>query len=551
MHRLKFAVCAFVLVATLCVCASVVQAHNIGPWFRNWEGIEYAEGTDTSPLVHAFALRISLKNPDVQTCATPSNGGRPYETDPQTPVTFANVNNLKAAINANFFDPSQPGIVLGSLISMGNTVSGYQWEQQQNCGCYEFLGVTYDKYAWLGYCPYEPTGWYNGVTGNFRVLVNGNAAACDPVTHPRTAAGISADGKYLYLVVVDGRDPNWSAGVTHYDLGVWCSAFGAYNAVNLDGGASSCMALRIPSTGSVMVMNHPSDGSPRTVGANLGIISAPMGTVGPSVCSMNSGRIDMVIRGNQNYVDHLTWTSGGGWVNNGHIYAGVTYDTPAICSCADGKLDAFIRGTNNALWHAHYENNAWSNWESFGGTLLSGPSACALSSNSYEVVYRGSDNQVWWFRMTGGTPSWNIYGGYTYDRPAIVSRIPGQKNVFYRGTNNQLYYNWYDGSTWSNWSSLGGVLTSGPDVCSRNSGNLEIVYRGSSNELRHLTWNQGASPEWTYGYWGPPSLAGIPAICSLKGTNTASVYVRGTDDHRYHCAWNGSWTGLGDQGAYY
>jgi len=60
---------------------------------------------------------------------------------------------------------------------------------------------------------------------------------------PRTAAGLSRDGHVLYLAVVDGRQPE-SRGMTLYELGRLMDELGAYEAMNLDGGASSEMYVQ-------------------------------------------------------------------------------------------------------------------------------------------------------------------------------------------------------------------------------------------------------------------------------------------------------------------
>ena len=522
--------------------------YNVGGWFPNWEGIEYAEGTATSPrLMKAFALRISLRNPDIQTIVTPSNGGLPYETTKQTTPEFLDVNNLKAAINGGFFDTSTGATYtdnIGAVISNGNLVSDSSgWAK-------ELILFTEDKTPWLNYYCCDPTGWRSGVAGNTRMLINGVPNTGIPgeenQVHPRTAAGISQDGKYLYFVVVDGRQAGWSNGATFWDMGNWCKAFGAWSAVNLDGGGSSCMALRNVFTGAANVMNRPSDGSPRKVGANLGLISAPMGLVGPAVESMNANRIDMVFRANQNAVGLKTWTSAGGWVVDG--LGGVTYDTPAIVSRGPGLLDVFIRGTDNALWHKAYNGTSWGSWVSYGGTLSSGPSACSRNANNWEVVYRGPNNNVWFLSWNSGVFDYGNLGATTYDRPAIVARGSNDMNIFIRGTDNAMWYNWHNGSTWNSWSSLGGYLTSAPAATSRNSQNLEVVYRGGGDDLWYLSWN---NPNWSYGSLGN-SVAGCPAITSAD-PNTATVYIRGTDDRQYMTYFQSGvgWMGWADQGPFY
>jgi exopolysaccharide biosynthesis protein len=69
--------------------------------------------------------------------------------------------------------------------------------------------------------------------------------ANDPLqydSHPRTAAGFTNDKKYVYFTVVEGRYAG-SAGVTTSELAQVMQYFGATNAINLDGGGSSCMMV--------------------------------------------------------------------------------------------------------------------------------------------------------------------------------------------------------------------------------------------------------------------------------------------------------------------
>jgi exopolysaccharide biosynthesis protein len=87
--------------------------------------------------------------------------------------------------------------------------------------------------------------------------------------HPRTAAGLTADGQTLLLVVVDGRQPDWSIGMTLPELGELLIELGAGDAVNLDGGGSSSFMYAPP--GGAPLVNRPSDGRWRPVGASLGV----------------------------------------------------------------------------------------------------------------------------------------------------------------------------------------------------------------------------------------------------------------------------------------
>ncbi len=60
--------------------------------------------------------------------------------------------------------------------------------------------------------------------------------------HPRTAVGQLADGRVL-MVVVDGRRPGYSVGMTNFELAQALVRLGAVSASALDGGGSSAMAF--------------------------------------------------------------------------------------------------------------------------------------------------------------------------------------------------------------------------------------------------------------------------------------------------------------------
>lgn len=108
--------------------------------------------------------------------------------------------------------------------------------------------------------------------GGFPILRNGQllTGMDDPALAPRTSAGVSADGKQVYLAVVDGRTAN-SVGMTVSELAVLMQTFGAANAVNLDGGGSSTLVTRQPKAPAATVRNAPSDGSERAVANGIGV----------------------------------------------------------------------------------------------------------------------------------------------------------------------------------------------------------------------------------------------------------------------------------------
>jgi hypothetical protein len=70
--------------------------------------------------------------------------------------------------------------------------------------------------------------------------------------NPRTLAGVTRDG-HLLLVTVDGHAPGYSVGASFWESAALMRALGARDAVNLDGGGSTTMAIR------GVVVNRPSD----------------------------------------------------------------------------------------------------------------------------------------------------------------------------------------------------------------------------------------------------------------------------------------------------
>jgi hypothetical protein len=62
--------------------------------------------------------------------------------------------------------------------------------------------------------------------------------------HPRTAVALDPTGRRLWLVVVDGRQEGWSAGMTLPELTELLERLGVEEALNLDGGGSSVMIVK-------------------------------------------------------------------------------------------------------------------------------------------------------------------------------------------------------------------------------------------------------------------------------------------------------------------
>ncbi len=125
--------------------------------------------------------------------------------------------------------------------------------------------------------PLDPKLWHDAVAGASQLLRDGRVVitaeeegiggAFITTRHPRTAVGLTRRGELL-LVTVDGRQPTLSRGAALNELAWIMMSYGAWDAINLDGGGSTAMAVRGG------IVNSPSGGAERPV-ANMLLVFAP------------------------------------------------------------------------------------------------------------------------------------------------------------------------------------------------------------------------------------------------------------------------------------
>ena len=106
------------------------------------------------------------------------------------------------------------------------------------------------------------------------VAVDSAGSASFIARNPRTAAGIAANGKRMFFVVVDGRQLPYSDGMSLRELATLMRGLGARDAINLDGGGSSTLVYAEPDSGGALrIANRPSDKEgERAVGNALAVI---------------------------------------------------------------------------------------------------------------------------------------------------------------------------------------------------------------------------------------------------------------------------------------
>lgn len=248
-------------------------------WTPVFEGISRTEFHLKAPrLIAAVALKIDLQAPGIEFLATPDNGPKPGETDGQKTSTFLQTQQLQAAINAAPFAPvvneeGKPQDVSGLHVSRGKVVS-----KAAKTG-YPALLLTQSNRARIASPPFGNLDEvWNAVSGFSVVLKDGAVLPGTPDLHPRTAAGISADGRWLVWLVVDGRQRSYSGGATTAEMGEWLKALGCAEGINLDGGGTS--TLVIAGKQGPQILNRPIHlgipGNERPSGSHLGVRARPL-----------------------------------------------------------------------------------------------------------------------------------------------------------------------------------------------------------------------------------------------------------------------------------
>ncbi|MEY2408618.1 MAG: acid phosphatase type 7 [Verrucomicrobiota bacterium] len=257
---------------------------TVGGFSPIFQGIEFAAGTNfTGGFVDQVVrvMRVDLSDTNIQFRTTPPivnpvSGSR--ETAGQTTTEFLTSQNLQAAINANYFSPccgqpsGAPFDLVGLAISDGQLVS-----PQESADYSSTLFLPSNNVPLILHTNWPPinnAGVRNAVTGRYPLVIGGVKVGTNDTLNPRTAIGYSQDRRYLILLTIDGRQPGYSDGAADIDTAAWMVRYGAYEAVNLDGGGSTTMAIS-DGHGGATLLNRPIHnnipGTERVVGNHLGI----------------------------------------------------------------------------------------------------------------------------------------------------------------------------------------------------------------------------------------------------------------------------------------
>ncbi len=281
----------------------------------------------TSPAVH-FKMTPPGENLPavVPGSTTPNWPVVPFEVVRQRTLDFLNTSHAQAAINVHFFAPFPvPGgsaqgayaYVIGLAASRGKVYSGFESPIQSYAIVTNSPGLNIDRSNTASIVHRDPGSangmdvledveLWNALAGSGQILTNGVKTIPEytDATHPdelltpgpvpplgplpltytragrhwydlsnaRTAIGVTQDGRTLVLFTVDGTNGGHGMQVGEV-ADLLKNEYGVWNALNVDGGGSTTMAVEDPATHGRKLVNVPADNPPRLEATNFAVYS--------------------------------------------------------------------------------------------------------------------------------------------------------------------------------------------------------------------------------------------------------------------------------------
>ncbi len=269
------------LICGLCAAPILYYGGRPLPIEKNEElfpGVMYYRSVRFSPrMMVVHVVTVDLTTPGIRFMVTPGNPDAEMPLAAMTTSQFLEQYDLQLAVNGDGFTPWYSNSLLDYYPHVGDPVTPNGFASSQGM-VYSLvysdrptLNITSDGRIRIG-DPVEPA--YDAVSGDVYLVRYGQPAdgLDDSLANPRTAVGIS--DSMMVWVIVDGRQPLYSQGMTFAELADVLISYGVTTAMSLDGGGSSTLVVE-GADGRVRVLNSPIDnnipGRERAVGNHLGI----------------------------------------------------------------------------------------------------------------------------------------------------------------------------------------------------------------------------------------------------------------------------------------
>lgn len=254
-----------------------------------WQGVLYRRIATDKPhdiLIHLIEIDLSKKG--VSFFVSPPGKPEKFDINAQTTSLFLKENNLQLAINGSFFTPfhsrgpfdyyphnGDPVDVLGLAISSSNTYSKDFPDWAVFC--------VSDQQAHISQTGCQPETQH-AISGKELIVKQGLlntkhiTSRYATSSQPRSALAVNKEHSKVWFIVVDGRQKGYSEGVNLNTLGELLISYGAYNAINLDGGGSSTLVTL--QAGKAQLLNAPFHTkipmNERPVANHLGVYALPL-----------------------------------------------------------------------------------------------------------------------------------------------------------------------------------------------------------------------------------------------------------------------------------
>ena len=251
-----------------------------------FQGVDYVREVIQKPapaVVHI--IKVDLSAPGVRVLVTPPDFPQQrFSNRARTTSQFLSEFGVQVAINASFFAPFDERNLLSLVpfiqgqkeILAGAASRGVPYGEPSRY--FPMLSVSVSNHATIGFSPPRP--WYMATGGFDQFIAHGKPIfRTEEKLAASTTVGTDRSGSKLFLVVVDGGQPPYSAGLDRTRLTKLLLDLGVFDALRLDGGGSSTMVVA-DRDGRPKLLSRPAQaGIPwleRPVGNHIGIYAMPL-----------------------------------------------------------------------------------------------------------------------------------------------------------------------------------------------------------------------------------------------------------------------------------
>ena len=229
------------------------RPERVSAEFSLFEGVTYNRIIRDEPrkvVIHLVSIDLTANGIDFAVTKPDRVAGQD-QMNARLTTDFVQSSGVQLAINGSFFYPfyshnpwiyypheGDPVTLLGYNISDGVSYSAED-EIWYTGLCIKGLTFTLGEEG----CP---SGTEDAVSGQWIYVQDGKATVPpteDKLPQPRTTVAYDKEQQRMWLIVVDGRQPGYSTGLTTLEMTEFSLELGAHTSLKLDGGGSSTLVV--------------------------------------------------------------------------------------------------------------------------------------------------------------------------------------------------------------------------------------------------------------------------------------------------------------------